>query len=332
MEGIDREILEAVAQGRMTPEEAAARLEQTTRGSTQDRDVDATAPIPGPTASATASAGTGPRGEADDAPPPAAGGPEDWHDRAEGSGPAGPAGRDDQEGREREGRGADGRAAQVRITAAARTVRVIGDPSVNEAEIDGPHRAWREGETLVVSGGEDMESGFSFRSRRRSHRDWRDWSDLTEWRRMTEPLVVRVNPAFGLSVELSAGSLSVLGMHGPVSADLAAGSARFESVTGPLDLTTRAGSVRIQGRLAEGSSRIRCDAGSVSVRLDRGSSVRVRAHVDLGRVRFHGPSGDSTGTGEVVVGDGRALLDIDAAMASVEITVQDPMVASPAGR
>jgi hypothetical protein len=295
----------------MTPEEAAARLEQTTMGST--RDADPTAQIPDPTASASAAAGTGAGAESDDTPP---------------------AGSDDRRGGSaQEGRDADGhRAARVRITAAARTVRVIGDPSVNEVEIDGPHRASREGDTLVISGGEDMERGFSFRSRRRSHRDWRDWSDLAEWRRVTEPLVVRVNPTFGLSVELSAGSLSVLSMHGPISTDLAAGSARFESVSGPLDLSTRAGSVRIQGRLVEGSSRIRCDAGSVSVRLDPGSSVRVRAHVDLGRVRFHGPEGDSTGTGEVVVGDGRALLDVDAAMASVDIMVQDPMVASPAGR
>jgi hypothetical protein len=303
MERVDREILEAVAQGRMTPEEAAARLEQGAAASTQED-----------TSTAVARAGqvADEPGQADGATAP-------------NSDPA-PAARTSGES------GREGRATQVRIAAAARTVRVIGDPSVNEAEIDGPHRAWREGDTLVVSGGEDTESGFSFRSRRRSHRDWRDWSDLAEWRRITEPLVVRVNPGLGLTVELSAGSLSVLGMHGPVGADLAAGSARFESVTGPLDISTRAGSVRVQGRLAEGSSRIRCDAGSVSVRLDPGSSVRVRAHVDLGRVRFHGPGGDSSGTGEVVVGGGGALLEIDATMASVDIMVHDPMVASPAGR
>lgn len=298
MNASQRDILEAVAEGRMTPQEAAVLLEQAANRQAAD--------APTATMETDSTGGDAPGSQAPRA---------SWATGSDAT----------------DGRG-EGRAARVRITAAARTVRVIGDPSVLEAEIDGPHRAWREDDTLVISGGEDAGSGFSFRSRRRSHRDWRDWSDLAEWRRVTEPLVVRVHPDLAVTAELSAGSLSILGVHGPLTADLAAGSARLEAVTGPLDITTRAGSLRIQGRLTEGTSRVRCDAGSVSVRLDPGSSVRVRAHVDLGRVRFHGPTGDATGPGEVVVGAGAGLLDIEAAMASVDVSIQDPMMSSPSGR
>jgi hypothetical protein len=286
---VDREILEAVAEGRMSPDEAAVRLEQARRGPGAER----AATLP-PDASS---------------PPPG----------EPGAGDAGSP-------------GTETRVTAVRITAAARTVRIIGDPGVSEAEIDGPHRAWREGDTLNISGGDDVAGeGFSFRSRRRRYRDWRDWPEMAEWRRITEPLIVRVNPRLAVEAELSAGSLSVLAMHGPVAADLAAGSARLEAVTGPLDVTARAGSVRIQGRLASGTSRIRCDAGSVTIRLDPGSSVRVRARVELGRVRFHGDGGDLSGACDVVVGGGEGLLDIEAAMASVDITTSDPVVSSPVG-
>jgi hypothetical protein len=306
---IDREILEAVAEGRMTPDEAAARLEQ--------QQWEQSGPDGAPDGA--------PNGGPDDAPPEPGAPPADGADERPRSEP---------------------RAARVRISAAARTVRVIGDPSISEAEAEGPHRVWRDDDELVISGSEDLSAGFRFRSRHRNHRDWRDWSDLAEWRRITEPLVVRVNPDLALTVDVSAGALSVLGVNGPLKADVAAGSARLEAVSGPLDVTARAGSVRIQGRLTAGSSRIRCDAGSVNVRLDRGSSVRVRAHVDLGRVRFHGqghgyghgsglgagPGGLAGATEDVVIGGGAGLLEIEAAMASVDITADDPIAAAPASR
>jgi hypothetical protein len=298
---VDREILEAVAEGRMSPDEAAVLLEQARGG-------------PGAEWPAT------PAPDASSRPPREPRPGDNFIGDFTGGSDAGVP-------------GTEPRVTGVRITAAARTVRIIGDPSVTEAEIDGRHRAWRDGDTLNISGGDDVGGeGFSFRSRRRSYRDWRDWPEMAEWRRITGPLIVRVNPLLAVEAELSAGSLSVLGMHGPVAADLAAGSARLEAVSGPLDVTTRAGSVRIQGRLASGTSRIRCDAGSVTIRLDPGSSVRVRARVELGRVRLHGEGGDLSGACDVVVGGGEGLLDIEAAMASVDITTSDPVMNSPVGR
>jgi hypothetical protein len=278
---IDREILEAVAAGRLSPEEAAARLEE---GADRPSAVGPDAPAGG------ASGGASPA----DADPTDAG----------------------------------GRVQRVRIAASARPVRIMADPGVREAEVDGHHRVRREDSTLVISGIDAMDGGFSFGGRRRSYHDWRELTDLTEWRRFTQPLVVRVNPDLAVTAELSAGTLTVVGMRGPIEASLAAGSARLQDVTGPLDLTIRAGSIRIQGRLATGASRVSCDAGSVVVHLDRGSSVRVRTFVELGRVRVHGPQGESGG-GEVVVGSGEALLEIDATMASVELVAEDPIVVAP---
>ena len=94
-----------------------------------------------------------------------------------------------------------------------------------------PHRAWRDGDTLNISGGDDFGTGegFSFRSRRRSYRDWRDWPEMAEWRRITRAAGRAGQSALAVDAELSAGSLSVVGIQGPVAADLAAGSARPRS-------------------------------------------------------------------------------------------------------
>lgn len=263
----EREILEAVARGEMSPDEAARLFE-----------------------------GAG----YDDAPPPP---------------PPPPPG---------------GEALKVRVSAAARPVRLIGDPSVTEASADGPHRAHREGDTLVIEGSVDPfdEDGFTFEPRRPWH-----WQSAI--RRFAEPLVVRVNPSTPVDIELNAGSLSVAGIHAPLGVVVAAGSARLDDVTGPLDIETRAGAVRITGRIEAGDSRIRCEAGSVNVRLTHGSSVRVMARAELGRVRIDGVHSHDRLTGsqrEITVGSGAATLTVEATMGTIDIHTEDSFAAQAGGR
>src|SRR5713101_209979 len=222
-----------------------------------------------------------------------------------------------------------GEAVQVRVLATARNGRVLGDPSVSEARAEGPNRAHREGGTLVIEGTVDPfdEGGFSFEARRPWH-----WQSAI--RRIAEPLVVRVNPATPVDIEVSAGSLSVAGIHAPLGVVMAAGSARLDDVTGPVDIEARAGTVRLSGRIESGDSRVRCEAGSVNVRLARGSNVRVTARADLGRVRVDGASSHDRLMGshrEVTVGEGAATLTVEAAMGTVDIQSEDPY-ATPAGR
>jgi hypothetical protein len=213
----------------------------------------------------------------------------------------------------------------VRISATARAVRVVGDPSVAEASVEGSHRVRREGNALLIDGNVDPDEpgGFAFEGRRPSwHRQW------ASWRRLAEPLVVRVHPGCAVDAEVSAGSLTSVGVTGPLHVVLAAGSARLDDVASPFDVETRAGAVRVRGRLDTGESRIRCEAGSVNVQLTRGSDVRVRARAELGRVRVQGVSGHEPQLGsqrEVTIGAGTATLDIEAAMGSVEVQSEEPL-------
>lgn len=213
---------------------------------------------------------------------------------------------------------------RLKVSATARSVRIVGDVSVAEATVEGRHRAERTGDTLVVEGSvrPEEEVGFIFEGPGHWHRPWH------HWRHLTEPLVIRVKPTVPVDVEVSAGSLNVQGMSGPLSVVVAAGSARLDDVTGPLEVEMRAGAVRISGRIEAHNSHIRCEAGSVGLHLDRGSDVTVRARADLGRVRVHGlpvpPVGGPTdsafgGNREVTIGAGTATIDIETTMGSIEL-------------
>jgi hypothetical protein len=67
----------------------------------------------------------------------------------------------------------------------------------------------------------------------------------------------------------------------------------------------------------------------VVVELEEGSDVTVRTQTELGRVRLRRgrrPVGGGAGVhvnDELVVGEGHAVLDVDAVMGSVEIRAED---------
>jgi hypothetical protein len=160
------------------------------------------------------------------------------------------------------------------------------------------------------------------------------WSGMSGWgfrdafRRMGEELTVRMRPDLALDASVTAGSLKIAGVTGPLRVAVAGGSARIDQFGGPLDLSVEAGSVRASGLLVAGSSRIRCQAGSVRIHLERGSSVKVRARAELGNVVLPGDAeGESWlarggAAREVTVGDGAALLEIEANMGNVAVSAE----------
>jgi len=210
-----------------------------------------------------------------------------------------------------------GRAERVRIVRAIGTADIVGDPTVLEAVAEGPHVARREGDMLVIEGEEDpfRMTGFQFAWATGRHRPYRHWrpgrgfpfGDLV-------PLRVRVNPDLPLEVESQAGKLMIRGVHAPIRAEVQAGSTDIVDFRSPLDLLVQAGSVRARGRLDHGASRIRCEAGGVRIRLERGSSVRVSARTTLGKVQF-----DNDGSEPWVIGGGEGTLDISSTMGSVRV-------------
>jgi hypothetical protein len=227
---------------------------------------------------------------------------------------------------------------RVRVVGALQLARVVGDPTVREAVAEGPHVAQRDGDTLVITGrhGDPLGPGpgpgpeFVFGPEGPS-------GGLLGLAGRALRLTVRMHPELALEVQLEAGSLSVEGVSGPLRATVEAGSARIERFRGPLDLAVEAGSVQASGVLDQGASHIHCQAGSVGVHLERGSSVRIAARSQLGRVALPGESGAGTGTStgagtgvaswsvggatrQVTVGAGSATLDVEAELGNVTVT------------
>lgn len=215
----------------------------------------------------------------------------------------------------------------VRITAAFRSVQVVGDPAVNEAFVaeGGHHSITRADGVLTIAVDNDDEDGYSFSGRggpfagRLGPRLW------GVGQRRLRTVVIRVHPDLGLDVELSAGTLSVAGVTGPVRARVSAGSLRVDDFAAPLDIAVSAGSVNARGVLAGGDSVIECDAGKVRVVLEPGSSVRVQARADLGKVDIHGAGDEGSsewllGQGhDATIGGGAGSLKIRASMGAVQV-------------
>jgi hypothetical protein len=320
MTDVERAILQAVADGRLTPEEAAAKL-----------------------AEARGEGGAAAEPGGAEVPPP-------------GHPSPGPGGAGEAPLRVLRVRAA---ARPVRVVADATVAEVsveghhelhregevltvsahrCGDEGPGGFSFVGPQlgrlarRAWREQERMW------REQQRAWRHGERpgpppweQHGPWdwhhqHDWPDWREWQRLVEPLVVRANPDLEIELDMSAGAATVSGLRRRVVVEVSAGSLTLEDVTGPLDLRAQAAAVRVRGRLSEGASRVRCDAGTVSIVLEPGSDVRVKASCELGRVRLSNEAGDWRGTGvgtrEMVVGSGRATLDVEATMGAVDVRAE----------
>ncbi|HYZ94025.1 MAG TPA: hypothetical protein VFA34_16755 [Actinomycetota bacterium] len=251
-----REILEKVARGELTPEEADALLRGAEEGAAPDR------PAPEPTSPV----------------------------------------------------------AKIKVSAGFGAIVVIGDASVAEAEVEGPHTATVEGDTFLIRGDLDpvQPGGFSI------HLGARRMRHMRVGGRSASSLRVRMNPALALEARLDAGPLSISDVKGPIRARCAAGPITIEDFSGPLDVAVNAGAVRAIGILTDGESRIRSDAGAVRVELESGSSVHIVADAALGKVVLPGseePERRKFGSRrEATVGNGDATLRVETAMGSIHVS------------
>jgi hypothetical protein len=305
MDEARRQILTLVARGEMEPSEAADRLAE----------LEGTSPTAGPSGTDPGQPGVGAMG---DPTGPNAGDTSFAGPGEAGSSAGGPSYGSSYESYE-PGPAGPG-ISRVRIDARVRSVIVTGDPDVATAVADGPHLVDWDGDTLVITEDHAHPDGLQF--------DWQDRPIRFRGRDMlrARTLRVRMHPSLALDAAVSAGALTVRGVHAPISAAVSAGSARIDEFDGPLALTVSAGSVTARGRLADGQSRIECDAGSVNLGLFPGSSVTIRARSDLGRVSLPGTEpGDNRGwflggVQEATVGGGRADLDIRVNMGAVSVS------------
>lgn len=208
----------------------------------------------------------------------------------------------------------EGAVARVRVEGSMRAVTIAGDSGVHEAVAQGAHTVERRGDVIVIRGTMDEAGGWTFlRGRGRI--------DLDSKR---DRLQVRMNPALPLDVELDAGGLTIEGVHGPINADVSAGGVRIQDIRSPITLHLDAGNANLQGVLAEGDSRIECEAGAVKVHLERGSSVRIRAQASVGKIVLPGGGSHEArrlgGGGETTVGAGAGSLDINVSVGAIKVT------------
>lgn len=197
---------------------------------------------------------------------------------------------------------------KVQIVRQLGVVEVVGDPSVREAVAEGPHNARIDGDVMVFEAeGSHEHEGFIFGLGRH----------FPEGK-----LLVRMNPTLELELRVQAGSCRVRGVEGNIRADVQASSATIDGFASPLNLSVQAGSLRATGRLDGGDSRIACDAGSVSLHLVRGSSVKIHARASMGKVELPGGPAVSGAvrSQEATVGGGSGSLTIETSMGNVKVT------------
>jgi len=214
----------------------------------------------------------------------------------------------------------EGLAKRIRIVGDFRTAKITGDASVVEAVSEGVP-AYRDGDTLVIDahiGDNQEDRGFTFRKSDRAPRI------VIGMGSKPRPVSVRMNPDLPLEVRIDAGTVHISGVHSEIHGDVDAGAIRIEDVQSPFDLSVDAGSINVSGVIRTGDSRIKCDAGAIKVLLKPGSSVKVRAHTDVGSVRL-GREKKSSGLHiggrehEAVFGAGDATLDIAGSLGRIVV-------------
>jgi hypothetical protein len=205
----------------------------------------------------------------------------------------------------------------LRLRAMTRRVRVIADPSVATVSVDGPHELRREGTTLILESDRDLPFGDPFAFIPAMRGGFRLHPGDLKGFSLGGDLVVRLNPAIALDVDVTAGSLSVRGVK-RVRARVTAGSARIEEMAGPLDLHVVGGTAKVDMRARGSENRIRCESGSINLRLRNDSDVRLRPDAQLVRIVIDGAEGGR----EIVVGAGTGRLDVEIVMGNLQVEVE----------
>lgn len=312
-------ILEDLAAGRIDSAEASRRIEALTGTPAGAQ--------PGPSAGADSAAGerpiprwqqyardtfsrvvgepTGPEGgQAPPADPP----------RTEPPSPQAPEGEDEVPTADRRTTNSKG-VDRVSIRAVGRRVRVVGEPRVATASVDGAHVLRRNGSVLEISSDGEIGASIDGFTLLRPPRSLDDVRNLG----LGKELFIRVNPNLIVDVELTAGSLTCEDVRYLGKVRVTAGGAKLTGLSEAHDVLVQAGQATVKGRIATGRSRIRCESGSLNVQLDDDSNVTVRAESQLGKVVWAG--GHSGAGDEVVMGNGAARLDVGVVMGHANVRV-----------
>lgn len=201
--------------------------------------------------------------------------------------------------------------SRVSVRAVGRRVRIVADPGVATAAVNGEHVLRRAGDVLEITSDGDFAPTLGGLSMLRPPRSLDDLRGIS----LTKGLTVRVNPAIEVDAEVTAGSLTTEGVPFLGRVRVTAGGAELKGPRRVSDALVQAGSASVTGPISVGRSRVKVESGSLQVRLTRGANVTVRGEAQVGRVQWPGDGSLS----ELVVGNGTARLDVEAVMGLVSV-------------
>ena len=217
--------------------------------------------------------------------------------------------------------------AAISIDAIGVRLQVYADPTVATAVADGPHLVHQDGNRLVfdLPGRVRGEDGFE------AHPRWQ-WGKLrVDWPYGSgERVVVRVNPALAVQLELKACDTTVRGMRAALELRCFSSSINVIDHDGPVRGAITTGSARIESVFTGVADSLTADMGSLKLTLLPGSDTTMTARAEMGSLKVVGPrdreshdelSGLHT-TGTAVAGAGTGRLEVSVRMGSAKVTVR----------
>ena len=132
--------------------------------------------------------------------------------------------------------------------------------------------------------------------------------------------MVKLRPELPVDVTVQAGSVVATRLEGGLRFTVEAGSIQATDCRGPIDGRVEAGSAKLDWLLDRGHSHLRCELGSIKLRLDPRSDVTVKGKAELGSMDFGSGDGPRSGQ-QLVVGNGTASLDVKVELGSAKVGV-----------
>lgn len=139
----------------------------------------------------------------------------------------------------------------------------------------------------------------------------RSWEEVRSMS-LGKELVVRVNPALLVDVEVTGGALLLTRVPYLGRIRITAGGATCTDVAMIEDALIQAGSATIRGTIDTGRSRVRVESGHVDVTLAPTSNVTISTQTQLGKIHWVGLEGPDVD--QFVMGNGTATLNVDVVM------------------
>jgi hypothetical protein len=192
---------------------------------------------------------------------------------------------------------------------------VVADPTVATAVAEGPYSLRQDGSTLIIEA--PTAEGFQVQAKPRGL----GWVPAVFAAGRGERVTVRVNPDLPLTLDATACSVDVTGVHADLTLTTTSSSVRVREHRGALHGSATMSNVAILSAVT-GASSFLCEFGSLNLRLEPGSDVAVTAVAELGSLKVAGARATQDDAGlrqHAVVGIGSAPFDLTVRMGSATV-------------